>query len=95
MNTIIYESRNKRGSVISRARLSTESPASHYGIPVLEIEHGGESRTFGWADVLPSGLTGADFVRKVPGHPTNFIADSPERQTAIKAALDNIEAMSL
>jgi len=63
MNVVIYKTSH------ATARLTTESPASHYGIPVLEITdrrpgHEG-TQVFGWGDVLPSGMTGAGFVRAV------------------------------
>jgi hypothetical protein len=94
MNTIIYESR-KNGRVLSRARLTTQSPCSSYGIPVLELRYDGKTHTFGWSDILPSGLTGAQFVRLAPNDASNHIPDSSDRRAAIEVALENITAMGL
>jgi hypothetical protein len=44
--------------------LTTESPASHYGIPALRIEGKGcaDLPDYGPSDVLPSGVTAGAFV---------------------------------
>jgi hypothetical protein len=50
----------------------------------------------GWADIMPSGLTGAELVRSVAaGRPENHVDTStPEVQSALLAALRNIDAMT-
>lgn len=97
MNTAIYESRKSDGSLLARATLSNEIAESRYGflVLVIEDEHGIES-AFGWADTLPSGLTGAGFIRMVVGvRPENFIPESEEWTAALQRAISNIEAMGL
>ncbi len=93
MTTIVYRSEH------ATARLTTESPASHYGIPVLEITdhrpgHEGTG-VYGWGDVLPSGVTGAEFVRLVAaGRPESSVdVGDPEVQAALVAAMANVHAM--
>jgi hypothetical protein len=96
MNTMVYETHRRNGKLLCRASLTTESPSSHCGIPVLEIETADGSQAIGWADVLPSGITGAQFIRLIStDRPENQVAESGERQAALRAALENIEAMGL
>lgn len=42
------------------ATLTTENPASSYGIPVLEIE----GKAYGPADLMPSGLAAGELARR-------------------------------
>lgn len=96
MNIPIYETRRKGGKLLCRARLTTESNASHYGIPVLEIETKDGDQVYGWSDLLPSGLSAAGFIRAISQpRPENHIPESPERRAALRAALKNITAMGL
>jgi hypothetical protein len=59
-----------RGPTGVRAILTTESPASHYGIPVVRVEGRGVE---GWpdlgpADMLPTGLSVAELVIHLLSH---------------------------
>jgi len=83
MNKIIYT-----GPTGVKAALTTDSPSSHYGIPVLRIEGEGWENLpdYGPADILPSGLSGAALVVQVAGDfdaktreaAQNFCAQWPE-----------------
>lgn len=97
MNAIIYETKKQGGALLARASLTNETCESRYGLPVLVIEdEHGDTQAYGWGDILPSGLTGAGFVRLVAqDRPENHAPESAERTAALAAALTNIEAMGL
>ncbi len=53
-------------STHATAWLSTEHPSSSYGQPALLVQVGeSDPEVVGWSDMLPSGLTGADFLELV------------------------------
>lgn len=96
MRQLIYHSKGPRGRTVAQAWLTTEVAESHYGVPVLVIRARKSERAYGWADTLPSGLTGAEFVRAVAGsHPSDHAPKTAEREAALADALKNIERMGL
>ena len=65
MEVKIYESRRPDGSICAEAWLTDEHSASSYGQPVLLIDFGDGRQAIGAADLLPSGMSGAAFLRAV------------------------------
>ena len=59
------------------ATLTTQSPASHYGVPALRLEGDGLDGLpdFGPADTLPSGITAAELVVRATGDGVWTIGD--------------------
>ena len=93
MRELIYESRRSNGRIAARAWLSSEHSASHYGQPVLIVKIGKEEEVVGWSDVLPSGLSGADFLDWVASCPAvNHAVLTAVGREALEALLVTVRA---
>lgn len=94
MKVQIYEARDARGSVGARAWLSTEHAASHYNQAVLlwaRLDDPAE--ICGWADFLPSGLAGWEFLERVAaGDPSNHCLLSDLARAELERLLRDVRA---
>ena len=95
MKALIYHSKNKQGRTIARAWLSTDNPASSYGLPVLEVQIGKTHIDHSWVDILPSGISAAEFVRRAPYEASNHAKLSKTARELLRRAVDNVTGMGL
>lgn len=93
MRCLIYRSKRPNGRTLARAWLSTDHSASHYGGQVLLVDLGKGEEVVGWSDLLPSGLSGADFLERVAaGDRSNHAKLTAAAAEALDSILRDVRA---